>query len=266
MPRFIEIEKAVRHDPVNMHDLHSHSHYEIYYLTNGSRRILFSNALYNVDAPSLVVIPPYTMHKTEGGPFERFNIDVLPDYLNELQEEILQKKSMSILKPNQRQHDEFMSILNDMISVDKRQKNSEYEIEALFGYYVHLLNKLIEHKDSAITFEPEYLPALVMNIINYLNDNYDKHLTLDGIAESFFVSKATVIYNFNRYLHCSPIDFLLNLRLSKAKEELVNTDKNLSEIAESCGFSSANYFSLIFKRKVNTSPNNYRKYQRAKKI
>jgi AraC-like DNA-binding protein len=61
------------------------------------------------------------------------------------------------------------------------------------------------------------------------------------------------------------MDYLLMLRLSKAKEELMNTEKSIKEISESCGFSSPNYFSLIFKRKENISPGNYRKYQNAKR-
>ena len=50
------------------------------------------------------------------------------------------------------------------------------------------------------------------------------------------------------------MDFLLNLRLEKAKEALETTNKSICQIAEECGFRSANYFSLIFKRKEQLSP------------
>jgi transcriptional regulator GlxA family with amidase domain len=52
--------------------------------------------------------------------------------------------------------------------------------------------------------------------------------------------------------------------LNKAKHLLLSTDKTVNEIAELCGFSSANYFGLIFKKKENLSPLTYRKNQLAK--
>jgi quercetin dioxygenase-like cupin family protein len=67
---FIELEKSVRTEEWSMNDLHSHSHYEIYYLTKGSRTFFLSNSLYRLTAPILIIIPPHVMHKTEGGAFE----------------------------------------------------------------------------------------------------------------------------------------------------------------------------------------------------
>ena len=105
---------------------------------------------------------------------------------------------------------------------------------------------------------------MVLKVVDYLNNHYAEKQTLEELAEYFFVSKATLIYNFKKYTNCSLIDFLLNVRLTKAKEMLLNTKKSVNEIAECCGFSSANYFGLVFKKKENLSPANYRKNERAK--
>ena len=48
------------------------------------------------------------------------------------------------------------------------------------------------------------------------------------------------------------------------KELLIKTKKSVNEISELCGFSSANYFGLIFKQKEKLSPLSYRKYQNTK--
>ena len=42
---------------------------------------------------------------------------------------------------------------------------------------------------------------------------------------------------------------------------LSSTDKNVSEIAELCGFPSANYLGIVFKKQIGISPLNYRKKQ-----
>ena len=65
-------------------------------------------------------------------------------------------------------------------------------------------------------------------------------------------------------MNCSPIDFLLNVRLNKAKEMLLHTKKSVGDVSEACGFSSANYFGLIFKQKEGLSPANYRKHEQTK--
>jgi transcriptional regulator GlxA family with amidase domain len=51
----------------------------------------------------------------------------------------------------------------------------------------------------------------------------------------------------------------MGARQARAKNLLVTTDLSMDEIAERCGYSSANYFSLIFKKNVGLSPLNYRK-------
>ena len=100
--------------------------------------------------------------------------------------------------------------------------------------------------------------------IDYINENYHEKQTLEKLAKTFFVAKTTLMYQFKKYTNCSMIDYLLNVRLTKAKEMLLNSKKSVSDIAEACGFSSSNYFGLIFKKKENLSPANYRKHQKNK--
>ena len=120
------------------------------------------------------------------------------------------------------------------------------------------------HYTSVECKVPNFLPPILLKVIDHFNGHYAETQTLDTLAAQFFVSKATLVYNFKKYTSCSPIDFLLNVRLTKAKELLVNTRKSVGEIAELCGFSSSNYFGLIFKQKEHLSPLQYRKNERSK--
>ena len=120
--RFIEVERSEQKSNWNMRDLHSHAHYEIYYLYKGSRTFLLSNAIYVLEAPVIVVIPPYTMHKTEGGPFERYNVDVSPQYLNDFQIEVLDGISLRRVIPDDENSKVFIGLLREMSLLDKKQK------------------------------------------------------------------------------------------------------------------------------------------------
>lgn len=262
---FVEIEKLVHQDEWAMHDLHSHPHYELYFLSKGSRTFFLSNALYKLQAPAIVVIPPHVMHKTEGGAFERFNVNVSIDYLNEFEKETLEKKSLSIIKPKPAEEAELLHILNLLNAVDRRQKHGENILNTLFSYFILTVDRLASSSQTPHTERKNNIPTLVLKVIDYINEHYDQKQTLDELAKYFFVSRSTLIYNFKKYTNCSLIDFLLNVRLTKAKELLLNTKKSVSEIAELCGFCSANYFGLIFKKKENLSPANFRKHQKNKR-
>lgn len=261
---FIETEKSIRDGNWWMHEFHSHSHYEIYYLRKGSRAFFLSNSLQQIQAPNIVVIPPHVIHKTEGGAFERYNINVSANYLDAFEKEILDKKALIHIKPSDGQNEEILRLMNELIATDKKQKHSDKIIHTLFSYFLFLLHKMQGTHAPMPTPEKHVVPPLVLKVIDYLTVHYAEKQTLESLAENFFVSKATLIYNFKKYASCSPIDFLLNVRLTKAKELLLNTKKSVNEISEVCGFSSANYFGLIFKQKENLSPANYRKYQNSK--
>ena len=261
---FIEIERSTKQEDWSMHDLHSHPHYEIYLLNKGERSFFLRNSLYVLKAPTLIVIPPYVMHKTEGGPFDRYNVNVSAAYLDPFQKDVLNKKSLQIIPLKEKAAAQFISIFDECIALDKRKKHADHITKALFSYAVVALQKC-----NAKTLQPsaaasEDIPPLVLKIIEYLHLHFAEKITLESLSETFFISKGMLMYNFKKYINCSPIDFLLKVRLTKAKEMLVNTAKSVCEISEQCGFSSANYFGLIFKSKEGISPATYRKNQRAK--
>lgn len=258
--QFIEVEKSVREYAWALQNLHSHPHYELYYLSKGSRTFLLPNALYHLTAPFFIIIPPHVMHKTEGGAFERYNINVETNYLNDYQKEIFQGSSLKIFKPSEKQNEEFIKLFDTLIQTDRHKKHGEHIFQTVFSYCTYLLSQLQQTTPPA-TVREDAVPPLVLKVMDYLSTYYSEKQTLDELAQIFFVSKATLMYNFKKHMHCSPIDFLLNVRLTKAKELLLRTQKSIGEISELCGFSSANYFGLIFKQKEHLSPANYRKHE-----
>ncbi|MBE7085865.1 MAG: helix-turn-helix domain-containing protein [Clostridiales bacterium] len=261
---FIEIDKSIREKDWSMREFHSHDHYEIYFLNKGSRFFFLSNALYKINGPAVVVIPPHTVHKTEGGSFERYNINVSSAYLDPFQKEILEQKSLQILKITAQEAKALSALLDHAYTIDKATKKGEYQLRVLFSYGIFLLDQSSASHQTPQAQSEMDIPPLILKVLDYLNAHYSENITLDGLAEKFFVSKPTLIYNFKKYTKRSPIDFLLTVRITKAKQLLVSTKQSVEIIADTCGFSSANYFGLIFKKKEGISPLTYRKNQLAK--
>lgn len=261
---FIEIEKSTKTEEWSMIDLHSHSHYEIYFLTEGNRTFFLSNALYRITAPVLIIIPPHTLHKTEGSAFSRYNVNVSEDYLDDFQKYVLNKNALSIIKLNGKDNQLLENIFNLMNEIDGRQRFYPSKIRSIFSYLVFQLSTISAETITSNASKENAVPPQILKILEYLNLNFNENITTTTISDIFYISKSSLIYNFNKYIKCTPIEYLLNIRLTKAKEYLQKTNKGIGEIAELCGFSSANYFSLIFKKKENMSPLSYRKHQKNK--
>lgn len=260
---FIETEKSVHTNAWSMQNLHSHPHYEIYFLTSGERSFFLSNVLIKLEAPTILIIPPHVLHKTEGGSFERYNVNVSTNYLDEYQQEILREKSLRILKPSNTEMQRLIEHLDTAIA-EKSNKHGDTITHTLFSYLVFLLDKLPQADLPPKVAKKDRIPPTVLKVIEYMNEHYGEKLTLTSIADEFFLSKTALSYTFKKYMDCTLIDFLISIRITKAKEFLLSTKKSIEEISELCGFSSANYFGLIFKQKEKLSPMHYRKYQNAK--
>ena len=92
-----------------------------------------------------------------------------------------------------------------------------------------------------------------------LNSSVTTPITLDDIAAIFFHSKNDVIRKFKKKYGVTPYSYLVDLRIRRGKNLLINTNKTLSEIASELCFSSEYHFSNTFKKKVGVSPKEYRR-------
>ncbi len=258
MEKFLRIEESSL-PQLTMPKLHSHPHYEIYFLYEGSRSFFIENALYSITAPAVLVVPPFAMHKTEGGAFRRVNIYVTESILDDFQKEVLTSLSLSFVPLTEEQTKKLRDVL--ALSLD-RPLSEEHTLEvdkAKFAYFTLLLYHFAENRLPHSRESEGQASPLVTKAINYMNANYAEPLTLDDLAERIYATKQTLNYHFKKDLGCTPMNYLLRLRLTKVKEMLATSNKSIEEISECCGFSSGNYLTLIFKQKEGISPSSYRK-------
>ena len=99
----------------------------------------------------------------------------------------------------------------------------------------------------------------MVKALSYIKNNFKTDISASIIAKKLFFTTDYFCKKFKKHFSCSFSDYILNMRISEAKKHLQLTNSKMEDIAESIGFSSANYFSLIFKKKVGQSPQSYRK-------
>ena len=92
-----------------------------------------------------------------------------------------------------------------------------------------------------------------------LNKSISTRISIDDIAKKFYRSKNDITRQFKKKYNTTPHNYLIDLRIGKAKNMLVNSKKSLAEIANHLCFSSEFHFSNTFKKKVGASPSEFRK-------
>lgn len=95
--------------------------------------------------------------------------------------------------------------------------------------------------------------------LSYIHDNYaDPDISLDGVANATSLSKFYFTRFFKSQTGQTFHNYLNRLRVSKAEECLMETDKTITDISLLCGFSSLNTFNRVFKLHSGTTPSNFR--------
>ncbi|OBG52212.1 helix-turn-helix transcriptional regulator [Mycolicibacterium fortuitum] len=106
---------------------------------------------------------------------------------------------------------------------------------------------------------PDVLDAPTRSkIIEFLEDGMDSDIHLDALAQLTGMSVQAFIGAFRRAFHTTPYQFLLDLRIDRAKTLLLTTQQTVAEIASSVGFSTPSHFATAFRRRVGICPSIYR--------
>lgn len=93
----------------------------------------------------------------------------------------------------------------------------------------------------------------------FIDANIEKNLSINRICKSVNISKSVLYKTFHDYFGCTVSDYIKQKRIDKAAVLLKKTDLSIEEISVQVGFSSASYFSIIFKKQKGISPIKYRK-------
>lgn len=105
-----------------------------------------------------------------------------------------------------------------------------------------------------------YSNELVVKILNYIDDNLYKRITMDEISSIFYFNKDYLMRIFKKELDITIMDYINKRRIYNSLELLKNTDDLVIKIALNSGYSSLEYYSETFTKILGVSPLTYRKF------
>lgn len=103
----------------------------------------------------------------------------------------------------------------------------------------------------------ESLP-MVEQAVEYMHRFYMEPLTLEQIAGSFGMKPKYFSYLFHKYTGISPMNYLIEYRMNRAEELLLDPSVSVRDIARCVGYADAYYFSRLFKKRKGVAPNEAR--------
>ncbi len=105
---------------------------------------------------------------------------------------------------------------------------------------------------------PKLRESNMLAVAQYIDANYFKKLSLEDIANNFYISKFALAHKFKEQFGITVGEYITKKRVTVAKELLRYSNKSTSEISIDCGVDDPNYFTKIFKKSEGCSPRDYR--------
>ena len=128
-------------------------------------------------------------------------------------------------------------------------KNSKYA----YKFIMDIISYFFDENQNKI------LPTKIESSKKFIEENYNKLIGLDDIANHINLSKFHFTREFEKEVGMTPGKYIIKIRLKKAIELLTfSKDMTIEEIAIETGFNCGNYFSKVFKKYIGISPSVYR--------
>lgn len=247
--------------------MHYHDEIELIYVTSGVMEVELDSGKYTVESGNTVFVNSRTPHSTYAV------VDGTSGILIQLRiEDFFDQKIRSMSKYLPRfanAGDTPIMIFEENEGVGERIKHimKEYSAkESAFEVYIlgevyGILAFLFRRRilvDASTYYNTKAVQKLIP-VLEYVNENYSKDITLDEISTRFGFNPSYFSRMFKKALGSGYSDYLAFVRICKAEKLLRDTDMSIIDVSLEVGFSSVSYFNKVFKKHKNCTPTLYKK-------
>ena len=260
--RLLYIRRAV-YPSKPVRELQEHSYTELYYITRGSGEFFIDKTLCPLQTHDFVIINPNVKHQLLS--YEENDLEAIvigmdgifftPNEFTDMNSSLYMKKSLK---------DNYSNISFYFKSILREVKKMDYNYEMVCQNLLEVLvTNIIRLTQCTITSTSSARTNKECTFIKrYIDHHFAESISLDYLAKMTHMNKYYMVHAFNEYIGYSPINYLIEKRISESKRLLETTNDSIAQIASKVGFSSQSYFSQVFKKSTQMTPNEYRKSKR----
>ncbi len=137
----------------------------------------------------------------------------------------------------------------------KNMMNSEITLSAHTELITHwVIRSILGESMDMRSISDDYSVARAQH---YMEQHFGEPVTISQLAGLGYVSPSTLTHRFKSEMGVSPIEYLIEIRIQRAKNMLQRKNLSMTEIAQACGFSSSAHFSSCFQKRVGITPTDY---------
>ncbi len=242
-------------------DAHYHDFYEFYFFVGDEVDYWINGNVYHLQSGDILIIEPYHLHKpipvSENAKYERIVLWVNRNYLFSLSEGIFIElfsflKGSLLLRPSTNEKNKILLLAQEL---SKEFYSSDFAAKSICDgillQYISTVGRIALNENSKIN---QYsTPTFISEILTYINEHFCEKLSLDELAEHFFINKYYLSHSFKKAVGTSVYRYITLKRLDLANEMLKDNIPSLS-VAEACGFKDYTSFFRAFKAEYGVSP------------
>jgi AraC-like DNA-binding protein len=252
--------------------IHTHNYYELYYFISGNVTFYVEGQNYNINSGDLLIINSKELHRTyinSSSSYERIFLHCKPEYAYYLNTDeydlfyCFEKRKLGYFNRIEKS-DVLKYGINKYIKdieyyFNENSEESEVLIFTIFVQLLVKLNKIYLSKNNLITNSLEDDSSKkIQEILNYINENLSKKITLNILQEEFYINKYYLCHLFKKSTGFTIQEYIIYKRLMKAKELLLLKTPVL-EVSSLVGFGDYSNFYRVFKKVFGDSPRNFLK-------
>ena len=247
-------------------EVHHHDFYEIYYLLDGQVDYWVDGKVLHMQPGDLLLINPQELHRplvgVEKNNYERIVLWINRDFLENMASangELVRcfnsgdPNHSNLIRPAAPERSTLTVRMSELV---REFYGSEYgSDQAAYGLFLQLMvhiNRMAQRTQKQ-QGETGQLSALVQKTLQYIADHLAEPITLDILADLFYVSKYHLSHTFTKETGISIYRYILLRRLLMARQQLL-AGEPAGQVSRNCGFSDYTSFYRAFKSEYGISP------------
>lgn len=247
-------------------NFHLHEEFEIYFLLSGDVNYFVEKSMYPLKSGDLMITNNQEIHRPSfrsDKMYERISLQFAPHIVSPFNSPRLNLLGCFLNKPKGQHnkislnHAQLKEIMRLFHQIEHLPKNAGYEILKL-NYLIEVLVLInIVFMDVNRTESMSPMPELIISLLDYIDMNLEKDLTLEALSKKFYVDRFYMGRVFKKSIGSNIHEYILFKRISKAKEALTE-GYSVTDTCEKCGFNDYSNFLKMFKRTVGISPGKFK--------
>ena len=259
-------------DPGGHTEAHTHSVLEFSTILSGCGEYRVEQQVYPIQAGDILVFnntERHSMWNTGTEPlvnlsfeFEpRFVWQNLPYMFDHSLLDMFFRRNDRFSNKLDRENPAFNSIAYQFSSVQSLFEEKPLHADTLvYIRLVNILADILQYYDITNPSPQRRVPSPVGmdHVLRHIHEHYDEPISMTTLASIMHVNKNYFGLLFRKCNGLSPQEYIIRVRIAAAAQQLRQSDTDILEIAESCGFNSSSNFYAAFKRITGCSPAQYR--------